>query len=341
VKPSRRGIVSSLLLSPLVPGGFARAADLPIKVDAAAGEFCLVDLPDTQHYASTYPAILRSQLRWIRDNAAALNIRMVVHVGDITDFDSRPEWALVDADFELLDDAAVPYLVVPGNHDFNIPLRDKGIKTNAEYNAVFSPYRFSGRRWYGGHYGGSANNSFVLFEGGGQKYLVLGLEFGPSDAVLDWAARIIKKHKDDHRVILVTHAYLNNDNTRIGPSAPGDGPHKMNADWNDGQQIWDKLIRRQSSIDLVLCGHILGRGTGFLLSNTDSGAPVIQMLANYQTQDFGGGGWLRVLRFRPRDKALDVFSYSPWYGRLRTEADQQFAVPVPWMFGPGRAASGE
>ncbi|HEY4078486.1 MAG TPA: metallophosphoesterase, partial [Rhizomicrobium sp.] len=125
---SRRSVVSSLLLSLAAPGGVARAADLPIKVDAAAGEFCLVDLPDTQHYASTYPAILRAQLRWIRDSVAALNIRMVVHVGDITDFDSTPEWALVDADFELLDEA-VPYLVVPGNHDFNIPLRDKGIKT--------------------------------------------------------------------------------------------------------------------------------------------------------------------------------------------------------------------
>jgi len=138
--------------------------------------------------------------------------------------------------------------------------------------------------------------------------------------------RIIKKNKDDHRVILVTHAYLNNDNTRIGPNAPGDGPHKMDPDWNDGQQIWDKLIRHQSSIDLVLCGHILG------LSNTDSGAPVIQMLANFRTQDFGGGGWLRILRFHPKDKAIDVFSYSPWYARLRTEPDQQFTIPVPWMF---------
>lgn len=330
MKPSRRKIISSLLLS-LAPGSLARAADLPICVDAAAGEFCLVALPDTQRYASTYPRILRAQLRWVRDSAAALNTRAVVHVGDITDYDSTPEWALADADFELLD-GTVPYLVVPGNHDFNIPLRDMGIKTNSEFNAVFSPYRFGGRPWYGGHYGVSTNNSFIFFEGGGQKYLVLGLEFGPSDAVLDWAARVIKKHKDEYRVILVTHAYLNNDSTRIGPNTPDDGPHKMNPAWNDGEEIWQKLVRRQANIDFVLCGHVLGKGTGLLISKTDKGTPVVQMLANYQMQEFGGGGWLRILRFRPRDKAVDVFTYSPWYGRLRSEPDQQFTVAVPWMF---------
>ena len=54
--------------------------------------------------------------------------------------------------------------------------------------------------------------------------------------------------------------------------------------------------------------------------------------ANYQMQDFGGGGWLRILRFRPRARTIDVFTWSPWYRRLRTEPDQQFTIPVPWMY---------
>jgi hypothetical protein len=46
------------------------------------------------------------------------------------------------------------------------------------------------------------------------------------------------------------------------------------------------------------------------------------------------------MRVRLRDKAVDVFTCSPWYHRLRTEPDQQFTISVPWMFGatPGPKA---
>jgi ABC-type phosphate/phosphonate transport system permease subunit len=31
-------------------------------------------------------------------------------------------------------------------------------------------------------------------------------------------------------------------------------------------------------------------------------------------------------RLRPRDRAVDIFTYSPWYNRLRNEPDQQFTI---------------
>lgn len=303
---------------------------LPVQVDAARGEYTLIVLPDTQRYASMYPDILWSQLEWVRRAAPALNTRMVIQVGDLVDNDVPAQWSVVDHAFSLLDDK-VPYLVVPGNHDFSNPLEDNGVKSAEGFNATFSPYRFKRHPWYGGHYGASGQNSFSFFEAAGQKFLVLGLEWGPSDEVLRWAAEVIRKHKDDYRVILVTHGYMNNDDTRLG-EGDASNPHTSNKAWNDGEEIWAKLVKGQANIDLVLSGHVLGDGTGLLVSKTDKGAPVVQMLANYQMQAFGGGGWLRILKFKPREGKLEVYSYSPWYGRLRTEPDQQFVLDTPWMF---------
>jgi hypothetical protein len=54
---------------------------------------------------------------------------------------------------------------------------------------------------------------------------------------------------------------------------------------------------------MALSGHVKGKGVGTLISHTDGGTPVLQMLSNYQMLDHGGEAWLRVLRFSPRDKA--------------------------------------
>lgn len=296
--------------------------------DVAREEFSLVLLPDTQMYTDHFPGILWSQIRWVRDHAADLNLKFVMHLGDLVDDDRDDEWATVDGAFKLLD-RTVPYLVVPGNHDYPNPLQDRGIKSASRFNAVFSPYRFKDMPWYGGQYGVSAENSFAFFEAAGQKYLVIGMEFGPPDHVLDWTARVVQEHKDEHHIILVTHAYMNRDNTRMGEgdqSNPrGDDPNA-----NDGEQIWDKLVRRHDNIDFVFSGHI--DGTGLLISKTDRRHPVIQMLADYQTEEFGGRGWLRVLKFRPADRQIDVFTFSPWLNRFREDKDQQFVIDVPWMF---------
>src|SRR5262249_43373230 len=152
--------------------------------DASKDEFTLIVLPDTQKYAAHFPRILWSQLQWIHDQASRLNVKFVMHVGDVVDRDTQREWATADGAFALLD-RSVPYLVVPGNHDYPNPLQDMGIKAASNFNAVFSPYRFRGQPWFGGYMGVSAENSYSYFEAAGQKYLVLGLEHGPSDEVLE------------------------------------------------------------------------------------------------------------------------------------------------------------
>ncbi len=69
-----------------------------------------------------------------------------------------------------------------------------------------------------------------------------------------------------------------------------------------------------------------GPGTGFLVSNTDSGAPVIQMLGTTGHRISAAAAGFAFYAFGRKNKAIDVFTWSPRYARLGTEPDQQFTI---------------
>ncbi len=320
--------VGIAMIGQVVIGAEEIRSTFPVKVDRDSGEFCLLVVPDTQRYSAYFPQIFRKQFEWIRDTHESLNVKYVMHLGDIVEEGEEAEWRVADEAFSLID-GEVPYMVVPGNHDLDPEPADEGVRATSEYNAVFSPKRFEDRRWYGGNKGVMSDNSFGYFEAGGQEFMVLGLEFGPTDETLAWANSLVSNH--DQKVILVTHCYMYDDDTRLGE---GDewSPHTKNPAWNDGEQIWEKLVFGKETIVMVLSGHVKGDGTGLLVSENEEGKPVLQMLANYQFLSHGGDGWLRILKFVPSAKRMEVFTYSPWLDAFREEADQRFSMEVPWLF---------
>lgn len=317
-------------LSPMLPaqteGDLEEA--FPLSVNREEGEFCLIVVPDTQRYAAYFPQIFRSQFAWIRDSVESLNIKYVFHLGDVVEEGEDYEWVVADEAFSLID-GVVPYMVVSGNHDLDRPAYKSGFRGTTKFNAVFPPARFEGQSWYGGSKGVTSDNSFGYFEAADQEFLVLGLEYAPSDETLEWANSLVSNHAQ--KVILVTHCYLYDDDTRLGE---GDryNPHKVNPAWNDGEQIWEKLVSQRDSFVMVLSGHVKGDGTGLLVSETREGNPVVQMLANYQFLSHGGHGWLRILKFVPAEQLMEVHTYSPWLDQWRQEPDQKFNQPIPAIF---------
>jgi hypothetical protein len=214
-------------------------------------------------------------------------------------------------------DGQVPYSVLPGNHDGYSKTRNAAL-----YNKHFPPERFKKHPWYGGHSGTTNENNYCHFRAANQNYLVVSLRFGPDDQDLAWANSIIRQHPR-HNVIVATHAYMYNDNTRLGP---GDdySPHKKSKAWNDGEQIWDKLIRHHANIFLVVSGHVYG--TGRLTSKGDHGNTVHQILADYQQYPNGGDGWLRLLRFDAKKKSISVETYSPTRREFLHHPDHEFVM---------------
>jgi len=70
-------------------------ATAPDAVDAARRDYppwTMIVVPDTQGYTYEYPDIWRAQTRWIADHARELDVRLIVHVGDVTEWNTPGEW---------------------------------------------------------------------------------------------------------------------------------------------------------------------------------------------------------------------------------------------------------
>ncbi|MEO1512139.1 MAG: metallophosphoesterase, partial [Planctomycetota bacterium] len=290
----------------------------------------IVALPDTQLYAQNTPAIFTRQLEWIDDAAEPLRIPFVLHLGDITNRNNDPQWAVADAAFAQID-GRVPYVLAQGNHD-------AGPNGNADdrstlMNQYFPLSRVGRERSFGGTFEpGRVENSFSMFEAANRRWLVLSLEWGPRDAVLAWANQVIADHPD-HLAILITHAYMYNDDTRMdrlvrqtGGSPYSYGTASQPGGTNDGGDIWRGVVSQHPSVAMVLSGHI--KGEGRLSSPTTLGGVAHQMLSDYQGDLEGGQGYLRLLEVTPDSNVVRVRTYSPWVDRWFTSPGAHFEIEL-------------
>ncbi|MBZ5711026.1 metallophosphoesterase [Nannocystis pusilla] len=302
----------------------------PQPVPFTAGSTVFAVLPDTQVYSLRYPGVFDAQTTWIARNAASLNIAYAFHLGDIVNNNTELEWQRASGSMSILD-GIVPYGIVPGNHDYG-PSGDASTRDTL-MNEWFDFDDAALMPSFGGAFEkGKLDNTYHLFEAGGQRWIAVMLEWGPRDAVIDWANAVMEQHPD-RLGIFITHAYLNNNDRRYDhkdTSSPQDfNPHEYDTPGgvNDGEELWQKLIRRHRFV-LTLNGHVLGDGTGYLESVTDRGNAVHQMLANYQMRELGGEGYLRLLELMPDGKTMHVRSYSPLFDRYLLGADQQYTIEL-------------
>ncbi len=245
--------------------------------------FSVVLLPDTQLYSEKFPENYLAQTEWIRDRACKDRTRLVIHLGDIVQNPTvEKEWIVADRAHRLLD-GVVPYSVLPGNHD--------GAPGDTTlYNKYFPPRRFDRYPWYGGHMGRTNDNNYSLFCAARMKFMVICLQYHPTDEVLDWAAGIVEQHAD-RRVIVATHDYM--------------GPKKRRP---IGDKIFNQLVRKHESIFMVVCGHV--GAAAQLISVNDAGGQVHEVLCDYQNLPHGGDGWLQILRFSPDENRIRIEAHS-------------------------------
>ena len=296
-----------------------------------SSEFTIVALPDTQYYAAAHPEIFRAQSQWIVDQQGSAEVALVVHEGDIVDKDEPRQWALASESLHLLD-GLVPYVVSSGNHDYS---RNGGlVSRNSLINRYFPASTFAAMPSFGGTFEPDhIEDSFQVIDAPGGPWLILSLEFGPRDAVLEWANDIVKQHASVPTIV-VTHAYLYSDDTRYDHRTRPDqlwNPHvylddRVSGSVNDGEEIWRKLIRDNDNILFVLCGHDLEDGVGRLTSTRPDGSQVHQLLANFQMEPLGGGGYLRLLQFSPAEHRVTVQTYSPFLDRFKTDPGNEFSL---------------
>lgn len=322
----------------------------------------MVVLPDTQSYVDhkRYAPILQQMLGWVVANKTPHNIQLVLQEGDVVyqnavtfasqssgDQSGPQQWRNARQAFRLLD-GVLPYIIAPGNHDFGISNADFRKTQFTTYftvqgNPLNDPHRGGILAEMGPSAAGGVsleNAAYCFTAPGGRKLLIIALEFGPRQSAVDWANSVAGNAQyKDYTKVLLTHAYLYHDNTRYNwarlGAAQANNPHEYrgtNHDTNDGEELWNELVRRHPGFQLVLCGHVAGDMVGYLQSVNDFGEPVHQLLFNAQFLPEGGQGWLRLLEFLPDGKTVQVRTFSPYFAadgdpatvEWRTGADDDF-----------------
>lgn len=306
----------------------------------------MVVIPDPQGYAKqgTNQPILEMMTAWIAQNAEQLNVRMVLCTGDVVeqndricngfsgDQSSASQWQSAARAFARLD-GVVPYIAVTGNHDYTYSRTGEKRTHLDEYFPIDkNPLNRAAIRQYGLDEQGNhtlTNAAFSVRTPDGTPYLFLCMEFAPRDTVLAWARRVVSlKEYADHRIVLLTHAYLDKKSRRTHAPTKVTGYEPIVVDGritkykqelpdsNNGEDIWKKLVQPASNIELVVCGHI--SGWGFRTDRNDAERDVHQMLFDAQSmgggyQGNGGDGWLRILEFDPDGVTVRVKTFSPLF----------------------------
>jgi hypothetical protein len=345
------GLLNRSLLAAVdgpIPEPYVKVVQLT-PFDAPDGTWTLAVLPDTQYYSEKYPEVFVRQTEWLVANWKAHHIRFVAHEGDLVNNPKvTQQWQNAQKAMKVLVDGGVPFSVVLGNHDSGTQQQGRTNSRVTLLNDYFKESDYRNSEAYALFEPDKMENSWHEFSTPTGKHLLLALEFGPRDEVLNWANEILTQ-KADHKVVLVTHAYLFSDSKRNdwtydeshgGRGNPKECPYAKDGSVNDAQDIWNKLITQHPNISFVLNGHVCDGGVGYLASAGDAGQTVHQILANYQDNSpipggtvqpprgYGGGGFLRLMQFHPDGKVVRIRTYSPWYDRWLTDPSQEFVVTV-------------
>ena len=264
---------------------------------------------DTQVLCQKYPQKMEAIYDWILENKDSKKISYVFGLGDITEgiwevSNTDGEWTNAKSFITKLD-GVIPYSLVRGNHD-QIDYFEKYF-ANSTYMGQFDGFMN----------GDDISNSYKLFTVGSTDYMLLTLDYGASDDVLEWANEIIANHPN-RKVIITTHAYLYRDGTTLStgdtalPSDHSDADNLPMKIYNDGQQIWEKLVSKHPNILLVLSGHDPCDNVVTLQSVGAHGNVVTQMLIDPQGMDadMGGTGMVCMLYFSQDGSKMEVEWFS-------------------------------
>jgi hypothetical protein len=274
----------------------------------ARRKFTLAVIPDTQYLFDEdrgNQRVLEKSLQWIVDHTADENIVFTVHLGDIVNNGASQRWgqkelaAASDA-FEIFDRNRIQYGVLAGNHDIpgNTFDSERGHTTYLDY---FGPQRTSRNRSFCGATPDGYNTCYT-FNGGGQQFLLLALDWRASDATIAWARGKLAEYRDVPTIV-ATHEILAN---------TSDIPNSDAAVLVDyGRTLWDRLIKSNSQIFMTLNGHHWPAGRT-VMKNL-AGKEVYMHLVNYQDRYFSGSAMLRLYEFDMQANSIDVQTFSPFW----------------------------
>lgn len=349
-------------------------------VSQAKAVFTIGVISDTQNYVDLLKPqplgvdTFKQQMQYLVDTRADKNLVFATHVGDVVQhgdgqfrsgpadarvyWNSRQEWDYASESMMILTNAGIPFGMSPGNHDYdsyswwageNSPGPSRPLTGSTTWNQYFGPgsAHFAGKAWYG-EASANALNSYQTFSGDGRQFLHLSLEMEPTDEALAWAQGVIDAHPG-MPTIMTTHEWLDPKNDGTNNRSNDYNSYFAGAANNTPDQVWDKFVRKNDQIFLVLAGHDftgagipgVSNGQNRRMDLNDAGNPVWQLVQDYQGNTVGpdgvagsavgGAGWMRFIEFDLEAGKMHFYTYSTLLGvHAGQNGENTFNTPADW-----------
>lgn len=257
-------------------------------------DFSIAWTSDTQYYTESFPDQYDEQTKWIVDNRDRLNLRYLVHTGDIIDdFDQDWEWEVGDRNMKLLEDNGIPYGVLGGNHDVGA-----GNGCFADYWNWFGEYRFKDSPVYGGSYQNNLGH-YDLVTADGVELLFVYMSWDVYDEEINWMNEVLRKYPD-RKAFLCFHNYI------VASTAELD---------YTGLRVQREVVAVNPNVIGILGGHYHGSAINITAFDDDKDGTndrlVYQMCTDYQSGEMGGLAYLKMMYFDLANGKIYLNSYSP------------------------------
>lgn len=302
-------------------------------------DFTIAVIPDIQYYTSSQnggtPAMFTAQMDWIKANQAAWNIVYVASLGDISDHGDTyaNEWTNASTyGFYKLESQAgfpdgIPYGTCVGNHDQTPNTGHPLTCSTTSYNNTFGANRFRPRSYYGeSYYGSGSNNNDSHYDlitvGTAPNFVNLIIIYIEYDNYGDdwegmhqWAQNLLSTYSD-RKGIIISHNMMNAGvGTAFNPQ---------------GASIYNKVKYRENCF-LMLGGHTGPTGRR---ADTYTGNTINTVMSDYQFQDNGGSGYMRLMKFKMASNEIEVKTYSPYLNLWASEGDINNTFTLPMFSEP-------
>ena len=275
--------------------------------------YSLAIVGDTQTVTYQNPELLKNLYSWILENKDSKNIQYVIGLGDITEYGvdaghanydatrANAEWAAAKEAISLMD-GKIPYSLIRGDGHDGIELFNQYFGNHTGYTDNIAGYLEEGR----------IDNVYHTFKVGNVDYLLLSLDHGTKDNVIEWANEVVAAHPA-HRVIVTTHEYIRSDGSMIVTGESG-AASAYDPDNNNAEVLWGDFLSKHHNIFMVICGHADANDVVVSKQIGDYGNEVTQILIDPQTMDAeyaqGSKGMVAMLYFSEDGEDVQVDYYS-------------------------------
>ena len=302
----------------------------------AQEKFTLAVIPDSQQEVmKDDDARLANRLQWLVAHRKELNLAMVLHVGDMVNWDTPDhiQYERAGKALKILDDAGLPYALTLGNHDTAATggkNHDSGsaapgnVNDNQRNTATFNTYftaarlKVVGQTWQPD----KVENAWRTFRAGGLDWLVVSLELWARPGAIDWARKVIDEHPH-HNVILLTHAFLGGSG-EIQTNNGGYGDKSP-------QFIFETLVKPCANIRLVFCGHVGNHA--YRTDKGDHGNTLYEFLQCYHDNVTNP---VRLFEIDPKKKTLTTRVYCPSIDKDKDDGSTMTVRDIEWVQPEGR-----